>query len=270
MHDTIPPKRRYEFETPVDQMPPPPDHTQLPDTDGAMVNSLQHSQSNLLTESLRPKLLELHPDGKFFVASNVGIYYHFTEPVLAGCKSPDWCYVPGVGQMLDGRFRRSYVLWKEVLKPCLVIEFVSGDGSEEHDRTPHTGKFWIYEQVIHATYYAIYDVQIPSIELYQWESQGYRAVPANANGYYPVPLMGIELGLWDQTYRKVKVPWLRAWDAGTGKMLPIAEENIEDLEAGLEGIRELLDEQVAETEKERKRAERLAAKLRALGINPEA
>ncbi len=270
--------RPIAFEIPVSQMPPLPDHTQLPDTDGSIVNNdLEHSQSNLLTESLRPKLLELHPDGQFFVASDVGIYFRYTEPVLAGCRSPDWYYVPGVGQMLNGRYRRSYVLWKEVLKPTLVVEYVSGDGGEEHDRTPNEGKFWVYEQAICADYYAIYDVQVPSIELYRLEDRRYRQLPANASGRYSVPPMGIELGLWEGHYRGVTAPWLRAWDAGTGKLLTIAEEGIEELEAGLEGTRELLDEQVAETEKERKRADeatkradQLAAKLLALGIDLEA
>ena len=113
-------------------------------------------------------------------------------------------------------------------------------------------------------------MQIPSIELYQLEKDGYQEVLANANGRYPVPPMDIELGLAEGNYRGVTAPWLRAWDAGTGKMLTIAEENLEDMEAGLEGTRELLDEQVAETGKERKRADQLAAKLRALGIDPEA
>ena len=273
------------FETPVEQSPPLPDHTQLPDTDGSIVNNdLEHPQSYLLTASLRPKLAELHPDGKFFVACDVGVYFRYTEPVLAGCKSPDWYYVPGVGQMLDGRYRRSYVMWKEVLKPRLVIVYVSGDGEEEHDRTPNTGKFWVYEQAIRADYYAIYDVQIPSIELYHLEDGHYRPVSANADGRYPVPPMGVELGLWEGLFHSVTAPWLRAWDAATRKMLTIPEEWTDDLEAGLEGTRELLDEQVAETEKERnradesakradesaRRAEQLAAKLRALGIDPEA
>lgn len=269
--------RTPAFETPVEKSPPLPDHTQLPDTDGSILNNdLEHSQSYLLTASLRPKLAELHPDGKFFVACDVGVYFRYTEPVLAGCKSPDWYYVPGVGQMLDGRYRRSYVMWKEVLKPRLVIEYVSGDGSEEHDRTPNVGKFWVYEQAIRADYYAIYDVQIPSIELYHLEDGRYRPVSADANGRYPVPPMDVALGLREGHFHSVTAPWLRAWDSSTGKLLTIPEERTDDLEAGLEGTRELLDEQVAETGKERKRAdeavkraEQLAAKLRALGIDPE-
>ena len=158
--------------------------------------------------------------------------------------------------MLDGRFRRSYLIWREALRPDLVIEYVSGDGREEHDRTPETGKFWAYERTVCAYYYAIYDVQIPSIELYRLEDRSYREVPADANGRYPIPSMGIELGLWDESCRGVKVPWLRAWDAGTGKMLPISEERLEEMERD----HRLRDEQAAEAGKHRERAERLAAK----------
>ena len=268
------------------------DHRHLPDTDGSIVtNATEHSQSQLLTTSLWPLLEEWSPDGEFAVGEDVGIYWRWTDPPLDGCKAPDWWFVPGVPGMLEGEFRRSYVIWQERIRPLMVIEYVSGDGRDERDTTPNTGKFWVYERAIRADYYAIYDVQIPSIELYRLEDRRYREVPANANGRYPIPSMDMELGLWEGHFHGVVAPWLRAWDARTGKMLPVPEEGMEDLEAGLEGTRELLDEQVAETEKERKRgdeatklaieatkladesarrAEQLAAKLRALGIDPEA
>ncbi len=40
--------------------------------------------------------------------------------------------------MLNGTFRRSYVLWQEFIAPLIVLEFVSGNGAEERDRTPWT------------------------------------------------------------------------------------------------------------------------------------
>jgi Uma2 family endonuclease len=49
------------------------------------------------------------------------------------------------------------VLWQEYIAPLIVLEFVSGNGSEERDKTPWTGKFWIYEQVIRPPFYAIYE-----------------------------------------------------------------------------------------------------------------
>src|SRR3954469_5429637 len=91
-----------------------PDHTQLPDEDGAIAQSFQeYPQSNLLTGSLLPRLRELHPDGRYCIGQDSGIYWRLTKQPLDGCKAPDWFYVPGVPSLLDGRFRRSYVLWQE-------------------------------------------------------------------------------------------------------------------------------------------------------------
>jgi hypothetical protein len=41
-----------------------PDHTQLPETDGSIMQNFQeHPQSMLLTGSVRPVLSDRHPDG---------------------------------------------------------------------------------------------------------------------------------------------------------------------------------------------------------------
>ncbi|MGB3191355.1 MAG: hypothetical protein WBB43_18265 [Limnoraphis sp.] len=42
------------------------DHTQLPDSDGNFVKNFQeHPQSILLTDSIQPTLVSLHPDGQY-------------------------------------------------------------------------------------------------------------------------------------------------------------------------------------------------------------
>ena len=147
-----------------------PDHKQLPDEDGAIAHNFQeHPQSNLLTECLLPRLHKLWPDEQFIIGSDSGIYWRSTQPPLDGCKAPDWFLVVGVPPMLNGQLRRSYVLWQEAVKPLIVIEFVSGDGSEERDPTPYKGKFWVYEQGISAPFYAIYDVQKASVEVFRLE-----------------------------------------------------------------------------------------------------
>src|SRR4051794_1673424 len=133
-----------------------PDHKQLPESDGsAMPNMQQPPQTEMLNQCLAPVLKEIHPDGQYCVAGDCFIYFKYTQPVLAGCKAPDWFYVPDVPPVLEGEIRRSYVLWQEGVRPLVVIEYVSGDGSEEHDATPQTGKFWVYEQAIAAPYYVI-------------------------------------------------------------------------------------------------------------------
>ena len=160
-----------------------PNHLQLPETDGSIVENYQESpQGNLLTSSILPRLHELHPDGQFSIGQDSGIYFKHTEHPLDGCRSPDWFYVPGVPPMLDGTFRRSYVLWQERVPPLVLIEYASGNGSEERDRTPTTGKFWIYEQAIKAKYYAIFEIVSGEVELYSLAQGRYVRVTPNDAG----------------------------------------------------------------------------------------
>ena len=69
-------------------------------------------------------------------SSKRGIYWRKTDPPEKGAEPPDWFYVPGVPPKLDGEICRSYVLWREFITPTIALEFASGDGSEERDRTP--------------------------------------------------------------------------------------------------------------------------------------
>ncbi|MCW6039019.1 Uma2 family endonuclease, partial [Spirulina subsalsa FACHB-351] len=187
----------------------------------------------------------------------------------------------------------------------IAIEFVSGDGSEERDRTPLSqmgqdrqkpGKFWVYEQVIRPGFYAIYEVQRASVEVYHLIENHYELVRANERGHYPIEPMGVELGIWQGRYGNVELPWLRWWDSA-GNLLLTGEERavIERERAAVERQRAETERQRAETERqraeqaeqrveqaelelqqerqraetERQRAERLAELLRSQGINPE-
>ncbi len=72
-----------------------PDHTQLPDSDGTFVKNFQeHPQSVLLTDSLLPWLQQRHPDGRYAIGQDSGIYWRITDPPVRGAVSPDWFYVP--------------------------------------------------------------------------------------------------------------------------------------------------------------------------------
>jgi Uma2 family endonuclease len=245
-----------------------PNHLQLPQTDGSIVENYQESpQGNLLTSSILPRLRELHPDGQFSIGRDSGIYFRHTIPALAGCRSPDWFYVPDVPPMLDGTFRRSYVLWQEMIRPRVIIEYASGDGSQERDRTPMTGKFWIYERAICAAYYAIFEIESGAIELYRLERSRYVSVPISEAGRLPIPELGVELGVWEGTYRGIETPWLRVWDITTGEMMPSEEERAEverkraDIAESLaDDYREMLSEEAERAEAALKEA--AAAKSR--------
>ena len=144
-----------------------PDHTQLPDSDGNFVKNFQEPpQGDLLTHSIERVLQQLHPDGNYCIGRDSGIYWRITDPPERGAEAPDWFYVPNVPATLNGQLRRSYVLWQEYVAPLIVLEFVSGDGSAERDRTPITGKFWVYEQAIRVPFYGIYEVNQARVEVY--------------------------------------------------------------------------------------------------------
>jgi Uma2 family endonuclease len=225
-----------------------PDHTQLPESDGTFVKNFQeHPQSILLTESIKPILQKIHPDGQYCIGQDSGIYWRITDPPERGAEAPDWFYVPNVPPHLNGQMRRSYVLWQEYISPLIVLEFVSGNGEEERDQTPWKGKFWIYEQVIHPAFYGIYEVNKASVEVYHLVENKYQLLPANERGHFPISALGVELGIWQGEYQNVDLPWLRWWDLD-GNLLLSGEER---------------------AERERLKNERLIAQLRALGIEPE-
>jgi Uma2 family endonuclease len=254
----------------------PPDHTQLPETDGSIVQNFQeHPQAMLLTDSITPTLRRVHPDGQYAIGQDSGIYWRWTDPPLDGCKAPDWYYIPGVSPMLHGGFRRSYVLWQEGIAPRLLIEFVSGDGSEERDPTPHQGKFWVYEQGIRAPYYAIYEVDPGRVEVHHLVNGRYELLAANERGHYPIAPLGLELGIWQGTYQNMDLPWLRWWD-DHGNLLLTGDERTEQAQRATEQERLAREQAQRATEQERlakeqaqREVERLAARLRALGIDPD-
>jgi Uma2 family endonuclease len=261
-----------------------PDHQQLPESDGTFVKNFQeHPQSIVLTTSIEPVLQKLHPDGRYCIGQDSGIYWRLTEPLEKGAESPDWFYVPNVAPLLNGEYRRSYVLWKEFVAPLIAIEFVSGNGSEERDHTPpgennQVGKFWVYEQAIRIPFYAIFEAKKAAVEVYHLVDGRYEQLLPNDRGHYPIAAMGVELGIKQDG----GVPWLRWWDQ-SGNLLLTGDERAVRAEAIVEQER-LAKEQAEQRQQEaeqrqqeaeqrqqeaEQKAERLAEKLRELGIDPD-
>jgi len=231
-----------------------PDHTQLPESDGTFVKNFQeHPQSLLLTDSISPVLQQLHPDEQYCIGQDCGIYWRETAPPEKGAEAPDWFYVPGVPPVLEGKIRRSYVLWREYVPPLIALEFASGDGSEERDRTPLSalpegttqkpGKFWVYERIIRIPYYAIFEINTSRLEVYHLIDFSYQRLEPNDRGHYPIPPLGVELGLWQGRFlNHPERDWLRWWDR-QGDLLLTGQEL---------------------AEQERQKRQRLTEKLRSL------
>jgi Uma2 family endonuclease len=246
-----------------------PDHTQLPESDGTFVkNSLEHPQSLLLTDSITPTLDTLHPDAQYCIGQDSGIYWRMTEPPERGAESPDWFYVPNVPPTLNGTFRRSYVLWQEYIAPLIVLEFAFRDGCRRARQNTLDRQILIYEQVIRPAFYGIYEVTKASVEVYHLVEGQYHLLSANDRGHYPITPMGVELGIWQGHYLNLELPWLRWWDA-QGNLLLNGQEKAALAETRTEQAERQLEQAETQLEQERQRSERLAALLRAQGIEPD-
>lgn len=255
-----------------------PDHTQLPESDGTFVKNFQeHPQSILLTDSITPVFQSIHPDGNYCIGQDSGIYWRLTEPLERGAEAPDWFYVPNVPPTIDGQLRRSYVMWQEFVAPLIVLEFVSGNGAEERDRTPllrsgqqetKPGKFWIYENVIRPAFYGIYEVTKASVEVYHLIEDRYQLVAANERGHYPIERLGVELGIWQGRYQNVELPWLRWWDSA-GNLLLSGAERAQQEQQIAEQERQRADREQERAQQAEDQLEHLRAQLRSAGIEPQ-
>lgn len=250
-----------------------PDHTQLPESDGTFVKNFQeHPQSIILTDSIGSVLQQRHPDGYYAIGQDCGIYWRETDPPEKGAEAPDWFYVPNVPPLLDGEIRRSYVLWREFMAPLIALEFASGDGSEERDATPLSvtaegkttkpGKFWVYEQIIRIPYYGIYEIKTGNLEVYHLRDFAYQKLELNQRAHYSISALGVELGLWEGSYQNQTQLWLRWWDS-EGNLLLIGDERAEQ-------ERQRAEQERQRAEQAEQKVARLAARLRAMGIDPEA
>lgn len=267
------------------QLPPPfPDHKQLPESDGTFVKNFQeHPQSILLTDSLGLILQKIHPDGQYAIGQDCGIYWRETDPPERGAEAPDWFYIPNVPPLLDGEIRRSYVIWREFISPLIVLEFASGDGKEERDRTPLSrtekgkkpGKFWVYEQIIHAAYYGIFVIKTGQLEAYHLVNGLYQPLTPNERGHYFIDALEIEIGVWQGNYQNQHQRWLRWWD-NEGNLILTGSERAEIEAARAEQEHERAEQEHERAEQEHERAEALErnqieaiSKLKQLGLTNE-
>lgn len=216
-------------------------------------------QPQLLRETFQPLS---YPAERVFVAADLNLYYDVRHPLWH--KRPDWFAVLGVPRLFDGHdLRLSYVMWQESIFPYLVVELLS-PGTENEDlgvslRTeehPPT-KWTVYEQILRIPYYTVYSRYTGELHYFKLDGSHYRELePRDGRLWLPDARLG--LGLWSGTYQGIERQWLRFQDID-GRWIPTP---VEKEQRQIERERQRADQ-------ERERAERLAAKLRALGVDPD-
>jgi hypothetical protein len=137
-----------------------------------------------------------------------------------------------------------------------------GGGAEERDDTPRTGKFWVYERAIQATFYVIHDSDAERLEVFELVRGRYQSLAPEPNGRFRIPAMEVDIGHWQGDYLGHPFTWLRAWD-WHGRLLPTPEEQTEFQ-------RQRADEERQTRLATDERAAKLAARLRELGVDPDA
>ncbi len=192
---------------------------------------LAERQHHLLVETLYASWQGPGPGRDFLALTNVGLFYAPKDPPI----------VPDVMVTLDRRpaadmsekKNRSYFLWVVGKQPDVVVEVVSNNEGGEDDH-----KLRVYAQ-LDIRYYVIHDPLEylgEVLRIMELKDGTYELLEGNW-------LAGVNLGLtlWPGTYEGVTATWLR-WCDADGKILPTGAE----------------------------RADRLADKLRSLGIDPNA
>jgi hypothetical protein len=185
----------------------------------------------------------------------------------------------------------SYVIWQEGVAPFLVVELLS-PGTEQEDlgatqRTPEEPptKWEVYERILRVPYYVVFSRYTDDVRYFTLVGGLYRDVQSDDRRLW-LPEAELGLGLWSGAYQGLERQWLRFYDAH-GLWIPTpadqerqrAEQEYQRAEqerrrTEQERRRAEQEHQRAEQERQRaeqehQRAERLAAQLKALGVEPE-
>jgi Uma2 family endonuclease len=212
-----------------------PTADELPCSDDTPVdNELQELIPSLLKSILR-MLWEERMD--WFFGIDMAIYSDPERPPIV----PDGFLSLNVERVFDENLRLSYTLWEEEVTPILVLEVVSTKPGGEY-----TTKFQEYAR-LGVLYYVIYNPnrrRKARLEIYQLQNGNYELQTANPLW---MPEIGLGIGCEPANYDGLTREWLYWYDEND-RRYPTPYER-----AKLES----------------QRADRLAAQLRALGIEPE-
>jgi len=216
----------------------PPTQEELPYDDGIPMESERHVlQMQLLIETLRLRWADRQD---FYIGGNMFVYFSLEQVRNKDFRGPDVFVVLGVPK----RERKSWVVWEEGKGLDVVIELLS-DSTAQQDKTE---KKQIYQNQLRVPEYFWFDPFNPEDLAGFALCKGiYEPLAPDTQGRFVSQQLGLTLIRWHGTYRDVPATWLR-WATLDGDLLPTSQEQAIQAE---------------------QRAERLAAQLRAMGIEPQ-
>lgn len=240
------------------------DYTHIVTEDDTPVDNFQsEKQQRLLVE---PLYSSWQPGMPFIAAANVGLFYALKQDPLV----PDAFLSLGVEIPDDWskKRHRSYFAWEIGKFPEVVIEIVSNrKGDELGDKKNDYARMGI-------ACYTVFDPlkqlqgedELNGALLKVWALQQKRYVELPA----PFWLESVELGLtlWEGTFEGRQDLWLR-WCDRNGNVIPTGAERANQAEERVDQAEERAGEAEERANEAEQKAQRLAERLRAMGIDPD-
>lgn len=226
-------------------------------------------QPKLLRETCQPPT---YPATDRFIGADLNLYYDSRH--TSWYKRPDWFVCLGVtpGDTQEA-LRWSYLIWQEGVAPFLVVELLS-PGTEDEDLgravreigKPPT-KWEVYERLLRVPFYVVYDRYENNLRVFGLQNGVYQSMVLTAERFWFEALQ-LGLGVWTGCYQGIAGRWLR-WYDGAGQWVPTEVEARQSAEQQTQEERDRANVAEQQAQAERDRADRIAERLRALGIDPE-
>jgi Uma2 family endonuclease len=203
----------------------------------------------------------------FFIGANLSVYYNRDHPRRRKFIGPDFFLVRNT----ERRPRPSWAIWKEGGRyPDLIIELLSPSTA----RVDRNDKKTFYHQQFRTPEYYWFSPDTLEFAGFHWAEEGYQPQIPNEHGLLWSPVLELSLGVSDGELRyftaegeKIATPdeaALRAY-----RRIDQEQQRAERAQRVAERAQQAVEQERQRAEQERQRAERLAAQLRALGVDPD-
>ncbi len=233
------------------------------ESDTCLKNTFSERQQHLLVETLYTTWQPPHDKAgnprTFIALANVGLFYGLHLPPIV----PDMMLSLGVQfpPNIWEKRNRSYFTWEYGKAPELVVEIVSNFKGNELD-----DKLDLYDAA-NVKYYLVFDPAnhygAETVRLFRRNGENFKLMDTTI-----MERIGLGYTLWEGEYKSMTDTWLR-WTDANGVMLPTETEYRNEALTLAEQERSRAEQERSRADEEHTRAERLAEKLRAMGLNPD-
>lgn len=237
--------------------PLPPTQDQLPSDDGIPMETERHKlQMNLLVDTLQNALR----DQSIYVGGNMFVYFSPHQVKTHDFRGPD------IFVALDVPVceRKSWVVWEEGKAPDIVIELLS----ESTAAIDKSQKKQIYQNQLRVPEYFWFDPFNPDdFAGFSLEKGLYQPLSQDPQSRLISQSLNLALVRCSGEYCGVTTTWLR-WSTLEGEILPTANELKEQAQQQAAQAQQQAAQAQQQATQARDRAERLAAQLRSMGVEP--